>query len=153
MAKLTDRFRTLVGESLASTRLDGVKPVRALREALATANDLAGRPFCTTEELHAQKERPMTGTAAAPEAAPVIVYFDGKDHRTKVKVEDILKARNIAFRTLDVSEDEATRSFASSAAKGVEFPIVFIAGTAVGGLHELMQIDVNGELGRRVFGA
>ncbi len=152
MSNLTDRLRTLVGETLTSTRLDGVKPVRALRLALETANDLAGRPFCTKEELAARQEHVGLVVKAAPEPAPVVVYFDGKDHRTKVKVEEILKAKNIVFRTLDVSEDEATRSFASSAAKGVEFPIVFIAGTAVGGLHELMQIDVNGELTRRVFG-
>ncbi len=154
MNSLTDRLRTLVGETLISTRLDGIKPIRALRQALGTANDLAGRPFCTRAELVARQQDGHTSPApSAPEPAPVVVYFDGKDHRSKVKVEELLSARNIAFRTLDVSEDEATRAFASNAGKGVEFPIVFIAGSAVGGLHELMQIDVNGELTRRVFGA
>jgi len=154
MNTMTDRLRTLVGETLVSTRLDGVKPIRALRQALDTANDLAGRPFCTRAEL-AERQAGVRSQAApaAPEPAPVVVYFDGKDHRTKVKVEELLSARNIVFRTLDVSEDEATHAFASNAAKGVEFPIVFIAGSAVGGLHELMQLDVNGELTRRVFGA
>jgi hypothetical protein len=30
---------------------------------------------------------------------------------------------------------------------------LFIAGEPVGGLHELTQLDVNGQLSRRVFGA
>jgi len=154
MGLVTDRLRTLVGEALASNRLDGLRPLRVVREALGTANDLAGRPFCTEDELTERKR--AVGADVGPvvrEPAPVIVYFDGKDHRTKVKVEELLKGRSIPFRVLDVSEDEATRSFATTAAKAMEFPLVFIAGSAVGGLHELMQLDVNGELGRRVFGA
>jgi glutaredoxin-related protein len=153
MLSVTDRFRTLVGEALASDRFDGFRPARLMRAALATANDLAGRPFCTRAELDGERD---SGGALAPtvrEAAPVVVYFDGKDHRSKQKVEELLQGRGIEFRVLDVSEDEATRSFATTAAKAAEFPLVFIAGTAVGGLHELMQLDVNGELSRRVFGA
>lgn len=154
MGLMTDRLRTLVGEALASDRFDGLGPLRTLRGALATANDLVGRPFCTGAELE-ERQRVVARDAApaAREPAPVIVYFDGKDQRSKLKVEELLKGRSIPFRVLDVSEDEATRSFATTAAKGIEFPLVFIAGAAVGGLHELMQLDVNGELGRRVFGA
>ncbi len=154
MGMVTDRIRTLVGDALASERFDGVGPLRKTRQLLGTANDLAGRPFCTAAEL-AESRRGDDGPSApaAREAAPVVVYFDGKDHRTKTKVEELLQARGIVFRVLDVSEDEATRSFATTAAKATEFPLVFIAGSAVGGLHELMQLDVNGELKRRVFGA
>lgn len=153
MGMVTDRLRTLVGEALASRRLDGMAPLRVAREVLGTANDLVGRPFCTSDEL-AERQRAVRADLgpASREPAPVVVYFDGKDHRTKVKVEELLRGRSIPYRVLDVSEDEATRSFASTAAKGIEFPLVFIAGSAVGGLHELMQLDVNGELGRRVFG-
>lgn len=150
---ITDRLRTLVGEALASDRFDHVVPVRKAREALGTVNDLAGRPFCTTAELAERTAAEQQRAADLREAAPVIVYFDGKDHRTKVKVEELLTSRSIAFRVLDVSEDEATRSFAETASKAKEFPLVFIAGNAVGGLHELQQLDVNGELARRVFGA
>ncbi|MEO6950259.1 MAG: glutaredoxin domain-containing protein [Polyangia bacterium] len=150
---ITDRLRTLVGEALASNRFDHVVPVRKAREALATVNDLAGRPFCTATELSERTAAEVKRAADLREPAPVIVYFDGKDHRTKVKVEELLSSRSIAFRVLDVSEDEATRSFAETASKAKEFPLVFIAGNAVGGLHELMQLDVNGELARRVFGA
>jgi glutaredoxin-related protein len=147
-----ERIRTKVGDALASTRFDHYAPLRVTRELVATANDLFGKPFPRSSELD-QHHATETRAPSAPEAAPVIVYFDGKDHRTKTKVEELLSGRNIQFRVLDVSEDEATRSFATTAAKANEFPLVFIAGSAVGGLHELMQLDVNGELSRRVFGA
>ena len=93
--------------------------------------------------------------AAAParEQAPVLVYFDGKDHRTKTKVEELLRGHDIVFQILDVTNDEAERSWIITAAKQEEFPIVVIAGTPVGGFAELTQLDVQGELKRRVFGA
>ncbi len=150
---ILDRIRTLVGEALADDRFDGFRPARIARELLGTANDLVGRPFRTRAELAADGAHGGPAAPTAREAAPVVVYFDGKDHRTKQKVEELLAGRGIQFRVLDVSEDEATRSFATTAAKAAEFPLVFIAGAPVGGLHELMQLDVNGELGRRVFGA
>lgn len=153
MGMVTDRIRSFIGEALASERLDGLGPLRTVRELLGTANDLVGRPFFTNAELAAKQAMMAPAAPTSPEPAPVVVYFDGKDHRTKVKVEEILQARGIAFRVLDVSEDEATRSFATTSAKASEFPLIFIAGTAVGGLHELMQLEVNGELARRVFGA
>jgi glutaredoxin len=152
--KVTDKLRTRVHDVLTSTRGDGWKSVRVLREMLGTANDLAGRPFCTQAELdeRRQTERgPATG--AKREAAPVMLYFDGKDHRTKKKIEELLSGRDIPFRVFDVTDDEATRSWATTQAKQAEFPLVFIAGAPAGGLHELMQLDVNGELKKRVFGA
>lgn len=82
-----------------------------------------------------------------------MLYFDGKDHRTKKKIEELLNGKNIPFKLLDVTDDEATRSWAITAAKQDEFPLLFIAGEPVGGLHEVTQLDVNGGLARRVFGA
>ena len=82
-----------------------------------------------------------------------MLYFDGKDHRSKKKMEELLTSKEIPFKVLDVTDDEATRSWATTAAKQLEFPLLFIAGEPVGGLHELTQLDVNGQLARRVFGA
>jgi glutaredoxin len=151
--RMTDKLRTTVHNVLASSRGDQLRPVKLLREVLGTANDLAGRPFCSQEEL---EERRLAGAVtAAPlkrEPAPVMLYFDGKDHRTKKKIEELLGAKEIKFQVLDVADDEATRSWATTQAKQIEFPLVFIAGEPVGGLHELTQIDVNGDLVRRVFG-
>lgn len=155
--KLTDRVRVLVDSALSSPRGDRFAPVRVARQVLGTVNDVAGRPFCSEEELARRRARReaagVAGGMAEREAAPVMVYFDGQDHRTLRKVEELLRAQGIPWKTLDVTDDEATRSWARTQAHRDEFPLVFIAGEAVGGLHELTQLDVNGALKRRVFGA
>lgn len=159
LTQVTDKLRAFVSDALTSTAGENVKPVRVVRSFLSTANDLVGRPFAPADELAARRAAaaPVAETAAAPkaaarEAAPVVVYFDGRDHRTKKKIEELLKGRDIPFRVLDVTSDEATRSWAVTQAKLDEFPLVFVAGEAIGGLHELTQADVNGLLKKKVFG-
>ena len=152
--RVTDKLRTTVHDVLASERADGFRPVKLLREVLGTANDLVGRPFCTQAELDERRSGASgDGGLARREPAPVMLYFDGKDHRTKKKIEELLTSKEIPFQVLDVADDEATRSWATTQAKQIEFPLLFIAGEPVGGLHELTQLDVNGQLTRRVFGA
>jgi len=151
--RVTDKLRTTVHDVLASERGDRYRPVKLLREALGTANDLVGRPFCTQSELDERRATIHRTGSTKREPAPVMLYFDGKDHRTKKKMEELLTSKEIPFKLLDVTDDEATRSWATTAAKQIEFPLLFIAGEPVGGLHELTQLDVNGQLARRVFGA
>jgi len=152
--RITDKLRTTVHEVLASERGDQLRPVKLLREVLGTANDLAGRPFCSQAELDERRSGGNSGGGSVRrEPAPVMLYFDGKDHRSKKKIEELLTSKDIPFKVLDVTDDEATRSWATTAAKQIEFPLLFIAGEPVGGLHELTQLDVNGQLARRVFGA
>jgi glutaredoxin len=153
--RVTDWGRAKVYEALSSTAGDQFRPLKLTREVLATANDLLGRPFCPTAELNERRvSRPGASTdgASAREAAPVMLYFDGRDHRTKKKMEELLRARDVPFKLLDVTDDEATRIWAAQAAKQTEFPLLFIAGVPVGGLHELTQLDVNGQLVKKVFG-
>ena len=149
---VTDLFRVKINQALASDTGNQWKPVRLLREVLGTANDLVGRPFCSQAELDERRGVVHSQTVETREAAPVMLYFDGKDHRTKKKMEEVLRGREIPFKVLDVTDDEATRSWALTQAKQAEFPLLFIAGEAVGGLHELTGLDVNGELVKRVFG-
>jgi glutaredoxin len=151
--RVTDRLRTTVHSVIASDRGDRYRPVKLLREVLGTANDLVGRPFCSQSELDERRQVVSAATATRREPAPVMLYFDGKDHRTKKKMEELLTSKEIPFKILDVTDDEATRSWATTQAKQLEFPLLFIAGEPVGGLHELTQLDVNGQLVRRVFGA
>ena len=157
LRQLSDRVRTAVDGALASRAGDQYRPVKLLREVLGTANDLAGRPFCSQAELDRRRAKEAAATAAAAparrEAAPVMVYFDGQDHRTLKKVEELLAGRDIPYKVLDCTDDEATRSWATTTAHRSEFPLVFIAGEPVGGLHELTQLDVNRTLSRRVFGS
>jgi len=153
--RVTDKLRTGVHQALTSSRGDQLRPIRLVREVLGTANDLVGRPFCSQAELDERREALSGAAAPAParrEAAPVMLYFDGKDHRTKKKIEELLMAKEIPFKVLDVTDDEATRSWATTLAKQVEFPLLFVAGEPIGGLHEVTQLDVNGDLLRRVFG-
>lgn len=156
LTQLTDQARVTIHRFLQSNTGTGFAPIRLAKEFLQTANDLTGRPFCTQAELDDRRgdlsaER-KTSTLDAKEAAPVRVYFDGKDHRTLAKVEELLKSRTIAYQVLDVTDDEATRSWAATAAKLNDFPLVFVAGEAIGGIHELTQASVNGELAKKVSG-
>lgn len=157
---VTDKLRTLGDRALSSTAGDRFRPVKVLREVLGTANDLVGRPLCTDEELRRRRTRRQAASTAIPaasaparEAAPVMVYFAGRDQRTLKKVEELLAARGVPYKVLDCSEDEATRSWVGVQTHGGEdYPYVFIAGELVGGLRELVRLDVNGALKRRVFG-
>jgi len=152
LTNVSNRVRVLVNQALTSTAGDGFKPVKLVKEVLGTANDLVGRPFCSAAELESRQAKVVTVAPIVREAAPVMVYFDGKDHRTKKKVEELLNSRNIPFKVLDVTDDEATRSWAQTTAKQLEFPLVFVAGESLGGLHELTDADVNGLLAKKVFG-
>ena len=149
---LSDKLR-----AFAHDRLQGAAAQRpAVRRVLdfaSTVNDLLGKPIGGRGATRGSA--PATAAPVAPVIplqAPVVVYFDGKDQRSRVKIEEILRAKEITFKLLDVTNDEAERSWVITAAKSEEFPIVVIAGTPVGGLHELVQLDVQGELKRLVFG-
>ena len=157
---LTDKLRALGHQALESTIAKDRSRLRHLRNLASIANELLGRPLCSAEELAARRAPPTSAqsTTAAPRPtvavqAPVLVYFDGKDHRSKIKVEELLRGRSITFQVLDVTDDEAERSWVTTAAKMNEFPIVVVAGTPIGGLAELTQMNLDGELTRRVFGS
>jgi glutaredoxin len=149
---ITEKLRALVHQGLQESQSDGPL-VRRVREVANTVNDLLGKPI-RAQDATAQNAAgaPAVVAPLVREQAPVILYFDGKDHRTKTKMEELLGARDIKFSLLDVTNDEAERSWVITAAKREEFPIVVIAGTAVGGFEELTQLDVQGDLKRRVFG-
>jgi glutaredoxin len=150
MGGLTEKLRVIVHRGLQETGNEG--PVlKRVREVANTVNDLLGKPIHGADDAGGAVTSAAPAPAAAPLQAPVVVYFDGKDHRTKTKIEELLRGRDIVFTVLDVANDEAERSWVVTAAKSEEFPIVVIAGTPVGGLQELTQLDVQGELKRRVF--
>ena len=153
LSGLTGKLRSLAHQQLEAREADGPL-VRRLRDVVSTVNDLLGKPIGgrTPARDAATAGGPVSSRRWFAEQAPVIVYFDGKDQRTRMKVEELLNAREIKFRILDVTNDEAERSWVITAAKSEEFPIVVVAGTPVGGFHELMQLDVPGELKKRVFG-
>jgi glutaredoxin-related protein len=135
-----------------------VKPVeKHLRNLASIANEILGRPLRPANEAGhsdqvtaAPKAPAAGGKAPSTRRAPVLVYFDGKDHRTLARVEDLLKGRGYAYQVLDVSADEAELSWATTTAKTAELPLVFIAGAPVGGWDVLLKADVSGELARLI---
>jgi glutaredoxin len=154
----------LLHSLLASERGNGLLPIRWTRQAASFVNDLAGRPIRSAEEiarkeqelreLEASQKAAATGAKekARREAAPVVVYVTDQDPRTRKKVEEVLKGRDIPYVVNDVTDDESTRSWALTQARKTEFPLVFVAGEPVGDLHDLTQLDVTGGLVKRVFG-
>ena len=90
------------------------------------------------------------------EPTPVMVYFEkDRNQRLIERVRELLEAKQIPFRALDVSGDAATRAFVVREAKceDDDLPIVFVGGTVVGGFNELVDWDVSGKLKTAVFGA
>jgi glutaredoxin len=161
LQRLTERVREMAHRALEADRSQDRPMVAHLRNLASIANELLGQPIrvggpAAAPGPAATAPAPAAAAEAAhpplPAAAPVFVYFDGKDHRTKAKIEELLRSRQIAFKLLDVTDDEAERSWVTTAAHTNEFPIVVIAGTPVGGLAELTQLDLEGKLTRLVFG-
>ncbi len=157
--------RVLLHSALQSQRGNALSPVRWTRQAVSFVNDLAGRPLRSADEMarneqeyrdleEAHRKAAAGGvlSRARREPAPVIVYVTDQDPRTRKKVEEVLKGREVPYVVNDVTDDESTRSWALTQAHKTEFPLVFIAGEPVGDLHDLVQIDVAGDLVKRVFG-
>ncbi len=63
-----------------------------------------------------------------------------------------MKGRDIRYTVNDVTDDESSRSWALTQARKNEFPLVFVAGEPLGDLDDVMQLDVRGELVKKVFG-
>ena len=100
--------------------------------------------------------RGATEVKLGREAAPVVVYFEkDRNQRLLERVEELLKARGIAYRTLDVTGDEPTMAFVMREAKCEEddLPIVYVAGTPIGAYNDLVDWDVSGKLKDAVFGS
>lgn len=154
---LTDKLRAFAHRHMEADLRKKHPAVQHARNLVSIVNELLGQPI---RPARSADGAPATGAAAVPAAeapraavrqAPVLLYFDGKDHRTKTKVEELLRGRDIAFQVLEVGDDEAERSWVTTTAKTSEFPIVVIGGAPVGGLTELTQLDLSGELVRLVF--
>jgi len=97
----------------------------------------------------------VPAAAAKREPAPVVVYFErDRNQRLIERVRELLESKQIPFRALDISGDAATLAFIIREAKceDEDLPIVFVAGTPVGGFNELVDWDVSGKLKTAVFG-
>jgi glutaredoxin len=157
LKELRQRASGFAYDKLVAPRRDARPASRHLRNLASIANELLGRPLHPVDEAApaASPVAPAHASSPATRApgtrrAPVLVYFDGKDYRTLARVEELLRARGFAYQVLDVTADEAERSWATTVAKSNELPLVFIAGAPVGGFDALLRADVSGELGKLV---
>jgi glutaredoxin len=156
LKELRRRASGFAYDKLVAPRRDARPAAKHLRNLASIANELLGRPLHPTAE-DAPAAAPTPAAAATPAAPappsrrmPVLVYFDGKDYRTLARIEELLRGRGFLYQVLDVSADEAERSWATTAAKSTELPLVFIAGAPVGGYDAVLRADVSGELGRLI---
>ncbi|MEK6607526.1 MAG: glutaredoxin [Myxococcota bacterium] len=157
-----DQVRFRLNDLLASDARDGAFPWRLARRVALAANDLLGEPICSRVELERRRGGSRSGAAAgSPSAAreagcitpsegtpPVFLYVTW-DSADRAPIEQLLAARGIAYRVLDVGRDEAMLSFVRRATGG-EPPAVFVGDHAVGGLEALKRADATGELARLV---
>jgi hypothetical protein len=154
------------------SRLDGARArARAALDRLPgkagelarKANEALGRPLADEEELadrRAFAEKSTKAAAPAPaasagnrEAAPVIVYHMDKTRRDALKLTEILDGAGIPHKVSNIQEDPAAQMAVRRDSKGFRLPVVFIAGEAVGGRAELVNLQTSGELKKKVFGA
>jgi len=160
---MIDKIRTTLHDALESPRGDAVTAVRVPKILARKLNRFLGDPLCSSSELDKRRAalaklettKDVVQTKLERTAAPVVVYFE-KDRNQRVldRVEELLKSRSIAYRTLDVTGDEAALAFVMREAKCEEddLPIVYVAGTPVGGFNELVDWDVSGKLAEAVSG-
>lgn len=131
-------------------------------ELARRANDVLGRPLADAEELadrrvFATRNTPATAPSPAAaratrEAAPVVVYHMDKTRRDAAKLTEILEGVGIPYKVINIQEDPAAQVAVKRDSKGFRLPVVFIAGEAVGGRSELLNLSTSGELTKKVFG-
>jgi hypothetical protein len=161
---MLDKIRTTLHAALESPRGENLAAVRLPKLFARRLNHMLGSPLCTAEDLAKRRAavvklaslKGASQTAFARAAAPVVVYFEkDRNQRMKLRIEELLQSRGIAYQSLDVAGDEAAMAFVTREAKCKEddLPIVYVAGTPVGGYNELVDWDVSGKLKASVFGA
>ena len=157
-------LRSFLHQALTSPTGDGFTPLRVTKDILRGVNQMAGEPLCSREELEKRRAavRRLEELRQNPgkverkrEPAPVTVYFEkDRNHRNLKKITDLLDAKGIKFRTLDVTGDQATLSFVTreSGRERDELPVLFAGDNCIGGLSEVTAADTRGELDTAVFG-
>lgn len=157
--------RDVIYRVITSPRGDSLLPIRIPKDLARRLNATFGHPLAPRAELESRdraRARLAELRAAAPpaaasatESAPVLVYFEkDRNVRELVRIEELLAARGITWKRLDVAGDEATVDFVVREAKCEpdDLPVVFIAERAIGGFDALVRADVEGELTRLLQG-
>ena len=161
---MLDGVRHLLHRALTTSTGNGLVAVRVTKDIARGLNNLAGEPLCSAEELERRRaaEARLVELRKNPvkvptrrEPAPVVVYFEkDRNQRNLKRVGEVLEAKGITYKSLDVTGDQATLSWVmrQSGRERDELPVVFVGDACIGGLSELVASDTRGELVRAVFG-
>lgn len=165
---MLDRVRTTLHQAISTSFGDRLAPLRIPKNLARRVNFALGEPLCSAAELDRRRaararleELKRTPAAAQKSAAPalqapVVVYYE-KDRNARLlgRVKDLLDAKGITYRLLDITGDSGARDFVLREAKvkDDDLPIVFVASTVVGGYNDLVDWDVSGRLARALTGA
>lgn len=155
---------------------DSFLPVRVPKDLARRVNAMFGEPICSKEEIERRRagrakleelkknglatnraSTPPAGIRDAPSSvqAPVMIYFEkDRNQRMLGRIEDALGAKSIKYTLLDITNDSVTKDFVLREArcKDDDLPVVFVAGTPIGGYNELVDWDVSGRLAKALTG-
>lgn len=163
---MLDIVRTRLHKVITTKTGDRFLPVRLPKDIARRVNVALGEPLCDKTEIERRRaaraklhelrtKGPSTSAPEKREAAPVMIYFE-KDRNARAlgRIQETLDAKSIAYTLLDVAGDETTKDFVMREAKVKEdeLPVVFVAGTPIGGYNDLTEWDVSGRLTKAVFG-
>lgn len=153
-----DSLRATLHRAITTPAGDDLAPIRVPKDLLRRINVTLGQPLCSKEDLEKRRAakaklarlRAEGGrTEMHREQAPVMIYFE-KDRNARMlgRIEELLNGESLVYTKLDVTGDEATKDFVVREAKCKEddLPVVFVAGTVVGGYNELVDFNVSGKL-------
>jgi hypothetical protein len=160
---MLDRVRDALYRAMAPPADDTFAPLRVPKDLARRLNATLGRPLAPLDELTKRalarkrladlRAGRATGAPSRVETAPVLVYFEkDRNVRELTRIEELLGAKGVAWKRLDVSGDEPTIDFVMRQAKCErdDLPIVFVADKVIGAYDALVAADVSGELARAV---
>jgi len=161
MSEPLDRLRDALYRAITTARGDSIPALRIPKDLGRRLNMALGQPLATREDLARRASararlRDLRAGAKAPEQAarerpPVLVYFEaGRNVRELKRIEELLAAKSIRWKRLDVAGDEATVDFVTRRAECErdDLPVVFVADRPVGPFEALVRSDVSGELAK-----
>jgi glutaredoxin len=171
---ILDLVRTTLHRAITTPAGEAFAPVRVPKDLARRLNVTLGQPLCSAEQLATRRAAgarleslraarasgrgaasPASTTATARAAAPVMVYFEkDRNPRELARLEELLKAKTIAYQRLDVAGDESTLTFVMRAAEceADDLPVVFVAGTPIGSYRDVVEADVSGALAKAIYG-
>jgi len=151
---MLDRLRAKTFAILSSDVGNRVLPIRVGRKAALYVNDLAGRPLADRAELErraAFETRKQSGDlrteGEAQVLVPVVLFHKG-EQRELDSFRKVLDEARIRYDVRDLEGDEPSLEAIARESGGRPLPVLFVAGSAVGGVDAVRRLLSSGELQR-----